>query len=408
MVAMAGTIGWMAARISPKDPVHETTQQAPVTVRVAPVIIEPLSASTSLTATVTPLNTVTVVSRVPGTVEWMIGDVGTVVKKGDVVARIDDTDMQLHLRQAQAVYDQAVAALDRLRAGASVEERRQVEATVSQAQIAFNLAEEGFERAQFLFDAGVIAKDAFDSARSQYDLASSQLEAARQMLAQVERGASQEELRAAQAQVAQAQVALEMAEKQVHDAQIAASIDGRIAVKHAQVGALVGAGSPIVTLVYLDDVVVEVGVSDRLVNTVKPSDRVTVHIPAIPGAVYEGEVLAVAPVVDQYTRLYPVRILVSNPDHQIKPGMMATVEIVTDRADAATTLPASAIVHKSTGPVIYLVDASGTVEERPVSVGIATDGRVQVEPVTQGELVVISRQSFLADGVRVNIEREGL
>src|SRR5690606_12479323 len=115
---------------------------------------------------------------------------------------------------------------------------------------------------------------------------------------------------------------------------------------------------------------------------------------------------AVSPVDDQYTRLYPVRVRVENPDHLIKPGMMATVQVVTAVHEDATTVPVSAVVHKAAGPVVFVVGEDGTIEERPVTLGVSASGRVQVKPVAPGELVAVSRQSLLADGVQVTVEGE--
>lgn len=408
LIVAAGAVGWMAGRPRVADQDSTVAGSGAISVAAAPVLLETIAETTEVTGVVTPMQTVTVISKVMGPVEWLIGEVGTSVRKGDVMARIDDADLRLQLKQAQAVHEQAQASLDRLRVGASDEERRQAEATVAQAEAGFRLAEESFERAQFLLEEGVIAKDAYDSVASQYEIARSQLEAARQMLAQVQRGALPEDLRAVEAQVKQAEVALELAEKQVREASITAPIDGQIAMLHTEVGSYLGTGTPVATLVYLDEVVVEAGVNDRLVNSLRPGDKVRVKIPALSDAMYDAEVLAVAPVVDQQTRLYPVRVRVPNPEHLIKPGMMARVEIVTAQHESVTTVPQAAVIHRSSGAVVFVVHPDGRVEERRVTLGISSGDRVHVTPVAQGELVAVSRQSLLADGVQVTIQREGL
>lgn len=404
---LSGTVGWVIGRVpaAPSEAAGAVAADDP-SVTVAPVERRDLARTTTLTGIVMPKSTVTVVSRVPGRVEWLVGDVGTYVAAGEPVARLDDGDLRLQLKQAEAMLAQAQATLDRVRAGASEEELAQAEASVAQAEAAFRLAEESFTRAEYLWAQGVIAKDAYDSAKSQYDMANSQLEAARQMLAKVQRGASPEEVRAVEAQVAQAEAAVELARRQLADAVITAPVAGTVAVRHTEVGAMLGTGSPVVTLVDIDTVVVQVGVSDRLVNAVHAGDAVRVEVAALPGEVFTGEVISVSPVVDEQTRLYPVRIRVANPEHRLKPGMMATVEVTTERAEGVTAVPESAVVYKDRVPYIFIVRSDGTVQQRAVTLGLAAGGWIAVSPAEPGELVATTRQAFLADGVRVRVERE--
>lgn len=406
VIVLAGTVAWMASRPPAVQPVDraETSVDQRVEVTAAAVELQELTKTERFTGFVTPLHDVTAVSRVAGTVEWIVGDIGTPVKAGDPLVRIDDSDLRLQLKQAEAALTQAEASLERMRRGASDEERKQVEATVQQAEAGFQLAEESFRRAEFLYKEGAIPRDAFEQAESQYSMARSQLEAARQMLAQVERGASAEELRAMEAQVVQAQVAVEFAQKQLSDAVIKSPIDGNIALRHTQVGATVGAGTPVMTIVYMDEVIVQIGVSDRLVNALKPGDEVRVTIPALSNEDFTGKVQAVSPIADQQTRLFPVRIVVPNPDHRIKPGMVANVEVAVERTEPVPTVPQSAVVYRDGKALIYVIQPDGRVVERPVKLGLASGDRVQVDQAVPGERVVTSRHALLADGIRV-VER---
>lgn len=405
IVLVAGTAGWLSTRPALNEASSVNATSA-VLVSVAAVQEKELSRITRLSGTVSPFADVTAIARVGGAVEWIVGDIGTVVESGDALVRLDDHDLKLQLRQAEAVLAQAEASLERMHKGASDEEHKQAEASVAQAEAGFRLAQESFQRAEFLYKEGVIARDALDAAQSQYTMARSQLDAAEQVMAQVKRGARPEELRAAEAQVAQAEVAVELARKQLSDAVVKAPIGGRVAMRHTQVGSMLGPGGPVMTIVDIDEVMVQVGVNDRLVNALYPGASVNVQIQALPHHTFIGEVVAVSPVADPQTRHYPVRIIVANPDHLVKPGMVATIDLELERTPPVPIVPQSAIVYKQGGAFIYVVDADGRVSERSVSPGLTSGDWVQVDRAEPGERVATSRLSFLSNGVQVSVERE--
>lgn len=404
IVLIVGMASWLSIR-SGNDVTAVSTENV-VAVSVASVQQKELSRTTRLSGVVSPEHDVTAIARVGGTVEWIVGDIGTAVKAGEPLVRLDDHDLRLQLRQAEAVLAQAEASLERMRLGASDEERKQAEASVAQAQAGFHLAQESFERAEYLFKEGVIARDALDSAESQYVMARSQLEAAEQMMAQVKRGARPEEIRAGEAQVAQAEVAVELAQKQLNDAVAKAPIDGQVAMRHTQVGSMLAPGSPVMTIVDIDTVIVQVGVNDRLVNLLQVGDAVQVQVQALPQHVFTGEVIAVSPVADQQTRHFPVRIRVANEDNLIKPGMIVTIDLELERTESVPVVPQSAVVYKQGAAFIYVVEGDGRVAERQVIPGLISDGWVQVDRAEFGERVVTNRHSFLSDGVRVRTEWE--
>ena len=95
LIVTAGALGWMAGRPRETEPATGTAAAQAIAVAAAPVLVETVAETTEITGTVTPLQTVTVISKVTGPVEWLAGDVGTLVRKGDVIARIDGADLQL-------------------------------------------------------------------------------------------------------------------------------------------------------------------------------------------------------------------------------------------------------------------------------------------------------------------------
>lgn len=364
-----------------------------------------------LTGTVMPQRDVTLVSKVPGTVEWVAGDLGDPVEADQAVVRLDSTELTLAMAQSQAQLAGAEANLARLEAGASDEEIAQVRAGVEQAELALTRISDTLARQEQLFAQGIIPEETLLSLRMEYDMARLQYETVQQQLQLVLRGATDEERRAVRAQVEQARVAVRLAEQQLADTVIRAPFSGLLAIRPVQVGSLIGAGTPVAHVVDIDQVFIEAGVSERDINHLSVGQSVLVRVDALGDTPVPGVVDAVAPVADQQTRNFPVRFRVDNADHLLKPGMIARVEVQLDAASIGPAVPQAAVVQRGGRSVVYLLDtdASGrfVVRERPVTVGTPTAGLVAVSGVSVGEVVVLAPDT-LRDGSVVNpIELDG-
>lgn len=386
------------------------TEQIPA-VRFVTVSEGTAGRSIRLTGTVMPQRDVTLVAKVPGTVEWVAGDLGEPVEAGEPVVRLDATELSLALAQSEAQLAAAEANLARLEAGASAEEIAQVRAGVEQAELALSRIGDTLARQEQLYEQGIIPEETLLSLRVEYDVARLQYETAQQQLNLVLRGATEEERRAVRAQVEQAQVAVRLAEQQLADTIIRAPFSGLLAMRPVQVGSLIGAGTPVTHIVDIDRVFIEAGVSERDVNHLSVGQTVQVRIDALGDTPLTGVVDAVAPVADQQTRNFPVRFRVDNPDHLLKPGMVARVDIQLDGASIGAAVPQAAVQQRGARAVVYLLDTDSSgrfvLRERSVTVGTPAAGLVAVSGVAVGDVVALG-PGPLRDGAVVHpIELDG-
>lgn len=370
-----------------------------------------------LTGNVKPVRDVTLVSKVPGTVVWTAGAMGTRVEAGEPVMRLDDTELQLQLAQATAGYAAARANLARLESGAAQEEVAQVEAGVEQARLGLERVATMLERQEQLFAQGVIPEETLLGVRTEHDVARLQYESAMQQLTLVRRGASKEERDAVAAQVQQAEVAVKLAEQQLADTVLRAPFTGLLASQPAEVGMLVGGGTPVAGMVDIDRVVVEANVGEREINGIRVGAEVKVVVDALGGpgvGEFVGVVDALAPVADQQTGTFPVRFLVDNDDHELKPGMVARVELELGGGSTGTVVPSDAVVRRAGGSVVYVVgtDTAGrqVARERAVTTGTTSGGRTFIQGgLRVGEVVLVAEAgATLRDGSPIHIVREAL
>lgn len=385
-------------------------QQA-LAVSVARVGRRSLVRTVTVNAQVAPAREVSVSPRLSGTVAAVNVDVGDRVREGDVLLQLDDEALRAQFQQAVSALELAEANLARLEAGATEEEREQVAASLRQAAYNLDQARRQLERMEQLFRDGAISREQLDAARTAYEISKAQHEAAEQQMLRVERGATPEELRAARAQVKQAAAAVELARIQLNDAQVKAPFDGLVSRRNVEVGGLAAAGVPAVVLVDIDRVYVKGAITQGYVNAVKPGDEVIVEVgsPPVP---FAGVVHTISPAADS-AGLFPIRVLIDNADHQLKPGMFATVLIPVARAADAVVVPVNALVRQGDGRAVYTVEPGdgggspgaagqqrhGVARLRPVQLGVEDGDWVQVvDGVQEGEWIVVEGQGFLSDG----------
>jgi len=433
IVLLLGTIGFLLAQQSKEGAPAATTVGGPggtadavggtaavraVNVAAVAAVEDAVGRSVRITGNVKPYRDVTLVSKVPGTVVWTAGSMGARVEEGEPVLRLDDTELRLQLAQAEAGYAAARANLARLDAGAAEEEIAQVESAVEQARLGLERAATMLERQERLFAQGIIPEETLQNVRTEHDMAQLQYESALQQLNLVRRGASKEERDALAAQVQQAEAAVQLARQQLNDAVVRAPFTGLLASQPAAIGTLIGAGTPVAGLVDIDQVIVEASVGEREINDLQVGDTVTVTVDALAGPAgdgrFDGVIDAVAPVADQQTGTFPVRFLVDNEGHGLKPGMVARIELEAGRRVSGPVVPEAAVVRRAAGSFVFVpvtgADGRQIARERPVTTGVSGGGNVLIQRgLSLGDVVLVPEAgATLRDGDVIQIVREEL
>lgn len=279
-----------------------------------------------LTGTLTPRSEARVNARVAGELVMMSVREGQAVKRGQVLARIDQTEVQAR-----------VAA-------------REAEVEAARAQLA--LAQKNRSTQQALLDRNFISRNAFDATQSSYEVAEAKL-------------------RAAEAELA-------LAEKSRGDSVLAAPFDGVIAERHARQGERVSVDAPVVTVVDLSRLELEAAVPAAQIARVKVGQPVTLRVEGYDEREFSGRIERISPATVAGTRSINVYAVIENRQGQLRGGMFAQGRLVWDEVDNALLIPATAVREEAGATVVYAIEA-GAVRRKPVKVGEAdADGRVQV------------------------------
>lgn len=248
-----------------------------------------------------------------------------------------------------------------------------------------------------------IARAELTQARTNLQLAQDTVERNQTL---VQRGAgTQVSLEQAAAQLATARAGVASAEARLEKLSIHAPFAGVMGLRSVSVGAIVQPGQTIATLTSLDPIKVDFGVPELFLSAVRVGQKLGIAVDAAPGRVFQGEVYAIAPIVDASGRAIRLRATVPNPEGALRPGLFARVTLTTGVREEAVTAPEAALIPSPTGQGFsaYVV-REGRAALTPVQVGRRLEGRVEItEGLRAGDMVVVAGQQGLRDGAAVAI-----
>ena len=297
--------------------------------------------------------------RVPGTVESVNVALGDRVRRGQVLARLDPTDYELMLEEAEAGLAQAQAGLRR--------------------------AEADYERVRALYENNNASKGELDAARA---------------------GAE-----SAQAQVESGQKRLQQAQQQVGYTVLRAPSDGAIADVGLEINENVGGGQQVFLLTAGAAPEIEVAVPEVLIAQVAVGQPVSVRFDALPGRRMAAAVTEVGVATIGAASTFQVTAAIADAHPEIRSGMAAEVTFTFDEGERdRLVVPAVAIGEDRDGRFVFVLergaDGSGTVRRRPVKIGgpqASLAGIEVLEGISAGDEVVTAGVRRLSDGMAVRV-----
>jgi len=333
---------------------------------------------------------------------------GQRVATGEVIAQLRQDEFQARLRALQGQLDQARAALRALQAGERPEERLRRESQVRATEARLSNARtelDRINRAQLRFS---VTRAEVDSAATAYRVAQEDHKAAVQLLEKATIG-RQEDIEGKEAQVRGLEARVVEAELQFNDSTLRAPYDGVIAQRFVEANQNVTAKQPVVKFQDADEIDIAADVPETVMAAVRAADIISVvaEISGAPGVRFPVRIREVAQVADPATQTFQVRAAMrAPPEVRVLPGMSATVTLTYRRASilgSRILIPVEAIAKTPAAEqVAWVVDADSTVAPRPVKLGEATGGRVEVmDGLQPGDRVVVAGVRFLREGMKV-------
>ena len=283
--------------------------------------------------------------RVAGKITARIVNVGDRVRAGDVIARLDPQDVRLQVESAQAELSAATS----------------------------NLAQAAADELRFASLKSRVAD--YDRKKAAKDEAEGRLE--------------------------RAQRALHLARNQLTYTELKADADGVITATMAEPGQVVAIGQPVARLAHHGEMEAVIALPEIWLGEARKS-QATVRLWAGPERRFSARLRELSPQADAMTRTYAARFTIEHPDDTVALGMTATVMLSHAGDTAVARLPLAAILNRGAGPSVYVVDKSGGLELRPVTIASFTgDAALITSGVNSGERVVTLGVQKLAAGQNV-------
>jgi len=313
--------------------------------------------------------------KVAGRVAELLVDLGSRVRRGQTVARLDPTDAQFRVDQAAAALQQARARLGLPAQGTDDRIVPEQTSLVRQARAMLEEARLTRERMEQLWHEQGIARAQLDAAVAALTVAEGRYQDAL------------EEVRTRQAVLLQRRSELELARQQLDDTVITAPIDGAVSERRASVGEYLAAGAPVATMVKLHPLRLRLAVPEREASGVRVGQPVLVMVEGASGEP-RGRVARISPAISEQSRTLLVEAEVNNEDAALRPGAFAKADIVLAGDVRIVTVPVAAVVTFAGVERVFTVDKDRAVEVR-VQTGRRHGERVEIlSGITAGTPVV--------------------
>lgn len=361
-----------------------------------------ISVSSATTATVKSEREINISPERNGKIVAFSLKEGDIVKKGQIVARLDNEEAELQVKQAGASLRQAREQVGRIQAEIDMA-RESSTAQVAEAKATLDEATQDLLRKQKLFERGMISRQELDAALRAEGVARGRYDNA--MANRAQERIKGEELTTARTRIKELEATLELAGLQVAYGTIHAPIDGVVSKKLVEQGEYVMTGTPMFRLTDSRNLYIEVAIDEFDAKYLKLGQAAKVHMDAFPNQDFAGRVTLISPIVigeKLQTRTFLVRVLLDDTSVKIVPGMSADVEIVAQKVSGVISIPTSSIVEKDQRKMVYVV-RDGKAVLTPVTRGITTWNATEITAgLTEGQKIVTNPEILnLKDNVRV-------
>ncbi|MFX4262634.1 efflux RND transporter periplasmic adaptor subunit [Pelotomaculum propionicicum] len=348
-----------------------------------------LSGGTVVSGKLEALNSANVVPKTAGRVATVMVDVGSEVAGGDLLLSLDAADLE-------ALVELNAAQLEKARNSDLPAQKNSAEFNLANSEALFKTCEADYERYKQLFSSGSVSSQQFEQVEKQYLQARASYESAQKALEILVNATIPETIRQYEAQ-------LKKARADFANTAVRAPFSGVITAKNINPGEMVSPTVPVISIVNLDTVMVQANVGEDQVNAIQVGQKLMVRVSSVREEPFPGTVTNVAQAASPATKAYPVKIVIENPQHILKPGMFAEVALNTSEEEGII-IPEEALAQDENGSFVWVVD-NGRAARRGVEAG-HSDGRYVIikSGLSEGETIAATGIDTLQDGMEVTVQ----
>jgi HlyD family secretion protein len=357
---------------------QEAEVEAPAPVQVAAVTQDTVRRSVTADGTLFPVDQWNVMPKITAPVQKFLVNRGDAVKKDQLLAVLENTDLVATAAANKGQVEQAQANLQNTEQASIPESIMKARTDVESDQEQYDAARKVLESRQQLLKEGALARKSVDDAGVLFAQAKAQLDTAKEHLRTLQSVGMKSQLDSAKAQVTSAEGQLRSAEAQVKYSEVHSPGAGIVADRPMYTGDIAAAGTPLMVVMDISRVVARINVPAADATGIKVGQAATVTV-ADTEQEMQGKVTVVSPGTDPNSATVQVWVMVDNPNRDLKVGLAVHVAIITETIKNAMLVPTAAILPGETGgTAVLVVDSDSTAHRRAVQLGVHQGDKVQV------------------------------
>ena len=376
-----------------------------VPVEVAPVVESPIAEIITTDAIVSPLQQAAIMPRITSTIKKFYVQRGSRVKKGQLLAVLENSDLSAAEEQSKGEWEQAQASYATTTQAGLPQEIQKAELDEKAAKAALDAQQKVYDNRKALFEEGAVPRRELDSAQVALVQARGQWEVSEKALTDLRRLGEREAMKSAGGQLVAARGKYQGASAQLSYSEIRSPMDGVVTDRPQYEGELATPAQPILTVMDTSRLIAKAHIGQFEAAALKRGNAVEITIPGIEQSL-AGKVTLVSPALDAGSTTIEIWAEANHPVEALKPGITVHLAITGHSAKEALVVPTSAVYQKDDGTsFVVLAGGDNHAHVTDVKAGIRTPQLTQItEGVKKGDLVITTGGYALPDQTQIKIE----
>lgn len=378
-----------------------------VPVQVASVEKTTIQHTVVAEAVLFPLAQSAIVPKISAPVKTFLVKRGSRVREGELLAVLEHQDLAAAAQDTKGTYDQAQATYEISTAADLPAEMQKAQLELQAAQTMLDAQQKVYDSRQELFQQGALPRKELDQSRVDVTQARNQYEIAQKHLEAMQAIGKQQTLKSAAGQLESAKGKYLGATAQLSYSEIRSPINGVIADRPLYPGEMAAAGTPLLTVMDVSQVIARAHIPQQDAALLKLGDEATITAPGEEQPA-EGKISVISPALDPNSTTVEVWVQAKNPQQRLKPGTSVRLSMLAQTIPNALLIPAGGLLTAEDGSTsVMLVGSDNRAHKKPVKVGVRQDNEIQiVEGVQAGDRIVASGAYGLPDNTKIQIEQQ--
>ncbi|WP_028549350.1 efflux RND transporter periplasmic adaptor subunit [Paenibacillus sp. UNC451MF] len=343
---------------------------------------------------------VDVINKVGGDIQEILKKRGDTVEKGDVIFRIDPTDVQLQKERAQISLTGSQQQMSKSKEDL-VNSKQDLQNGITKLETSIKDTEKNYSKMRNDYDMGLVTKFQLEQMESQLSNLKLDLESSKAKLKTLDTTNSLSQL---EQSLQSSELSIREADRTLSNMEVKATVSGVLTDLPIETGMTLQAGFKAAQIQQLDPIKIKAELTEDAAKMIRGKQELTFYVPGSTDK-QAAKVSYLADVMSAQTKSYSLELEVPNADRKLKPGMKAQILLSDEKDQVVVTVPTLSVVREG-GDTFVFVLAGDSVEKRKIQLGRLNEAEQEVlSGVKEGEQLVISGQNQLKDKEKVQLAK---